>query len=380
MHCIVDCRVDNDLSNNYLELSLWGKTCYSYVLEAVNDAGCFSEISVVTNSPKVRNYCKNHYSFVNTYVDKIKQHLEPVFIISGRVPCVSSTTIRSVAESFDGKDVVSAKLESVYDFFSDKISFYSYSAPVAINAFIVSDNISDKENDESKYYILPESEAVTINSINDFELALVLKKKQINRLILEQSIDDSITKKEYILRKSRDEKSICFVGHSQLDQWEIANLGGYKVRNCGISGISSFEYFKKIIFAGKLNCQSDVFIVMHGTNDIVYEYTNEEISESILDNVMYIKEKNTAAIIIFLSCVHVNGRLDRSNVRIDELNYTLKDKLKGVIWVDTDFLDNEYGELSNSYTLDGLHLNEDGYSVLKRNIEETLKVHGLWIK
>ena len=38
MHCIVDCRVDNDLSNNYLELSLWGKTCYSYVLEAVNDA------------------------------------------------------------------------------------------------------------------------------------------------------------------------------------------------------------------------------------------------------------------------------------------------------------------------------------------------------
>jgi len=132
------------------------------------------------------------------------------------------------------------------------------------------------------------------------------------------------------------------VGHSQLDQWNIKELCGNKVRNCGVSGISSFAYNEKILQQGKLNCETDVFIVMHGTNDIVYDYTMPQITQSISKTIDYINNCNPRAKIIFLSCAHLNGRMDRSNVLIDKLNEALQEELNlRVEWVDTSFLDDK---------------------------------------
>lgn len=164
------------------------------------------------------------------------------------------------------------------------------------------------------------------------------------------------------------------MGHSQLDQWNIQELSGYKVRNCGVSGISSFAYDEKILQKGKLNCEADVFIVMHGTNDIVYDYTLQEITQSIGKTVDYIINHNHQARIIFLSCAHVNGRMDRSNALIDNLNEALQEELRmHVEWMDTSFLDDKYGRLAEGYTKDGLHLNEAGYTVLQKALERRLK-------
>ena len=205
----------------------------------------------------------------------------------------------------------------------------------------------------------------------------MLKKKQDNRLIVTKTIDKIVAAKESVLNNSITGRSICLVGHSQLDQWAIDEIGGYRVRNCGISGISSFEYKEKILNLGKLNCDSDVFLVMHGTNDIVYDYTMDEIVESVKYTIGYIKNRNSAARILFLACLHVNGRLDRSNVKIDLLNSALKENLDNIAWIDTSFMNDQYRNLDDRYTRDGLHINELGYEILQKAVEEKMKEIGL---
>lgn len=233
---------------------------------------------------------------------------------------------------------------------------------------------------ERKYAFISilKNESGVINKADDSELAIVLKKKQQNRPHVLEMIDRAIEEKRPVFLAKRREKQICLIGHSQLDQWAIAEIGGYFVRNCGISGISSFEYEEKILSTGLLRCEDDVFLVMHGTNDIVWDDSIEEIVINIKLTIDYIRNCNADAPILFLACMHVNGRLDRSNARIDAMNTVLKRVLSDtVIWIDTDFMDDQNGNLDSCYTNDGLHLSEIGYQVLRNQIENVLKEYGL---
>lgn len=206
----------------------------------------------------------------------------------------------------------------------------------------------------------------------------VLKKKQENRPHVIEMIDKIISNKQSVFKASSDKKQICFIGHSQLDQWDIDMIGGYHVRNCGVSGISSFEYDEKILQPGLLGCEDDIFLVMHGTNDIVWNDSIEEMVKSIIATIDYIRIRNKTAPIIFLSCLHVNGRLDRSNARIDALNSALQKQLAGsVVWVNTSFMDDKNGNLAGQYTTDGLHLTEAGYEILQAEIEAKMRELGL---
>lgn len=71
------------------------------------------------------------------------------------------------------------------------------------------------------------------------------------------------------------------IGHSQIDRWKIDSISGMKVRNCGISGISSFEYNDYILEPELINCNENKYIVMHGTNDIIYNYSIDDMCHSI---------------------------------------------------------------------------------------------------
>ena len=92
------------------------------------------------------------------------------------------------------------------------------------------------------YFDLPQAESLVINSVNDFELALVLMKKKLGRSLLTESILSRIQEKKDIFTQCDGEDTICLVGHSQLDNWNSTEIAGKKVRNSRIRRISSVGY------------------------------------------------------------------------------------------------------------------------------------------
>lgn len=235
------------------------------------------------------------------------------------------------------------------------------------NVFVLFDGSSESV----KHFELTPMESVVINSKNDFELALILKKKELNAPILRKQILARIEEKKAVFA-AENKNGICLVGHSQIDFWGIENIKNHKVRNCGNAGISSKEYYDDILSKNLLKCSEDLYLVMHGTNDIVYELDMNEIVCSIQKTVDYIKERKPCAKIYFLECLTVNGRLDRSNKTVLNLNEELKQSLKNVIMIETSSMNDEYGLLKKEYTKDGLHLSDKGYEVLQKIVEEAL--------
>ena len=222
-----------------------------------------------------------------------------------------------------------------------------------------------------KHFELTPMESVVINSKNDFELTLILKKKELNAPILRKQILARIEEKKPVFA-SENKNGICLIGHSQIDFWGTETIKNHKVRNCGIAGISSKEYYDDILSKNLLSCSEDLYLVMHGTNDIVYELDMSEIVCSIQKTIDYIKERKQNAKIYFLECLTVNGRLDRSNKTVLKLNTELKQSLKDVTMITTSSLNDEYGLLKSEYTKDGLHLSDKGYEVLKKIVEEAM--------
>lgn len=251
----------------------------------------------------------------------------------------------------------------------ENLSFQKNSQVGVIPAFLVVDG-----SKKISYFNLPEDESLVINTVNDFELALVLMKKRLGQRLLTENILSRIEEKLDIFTRCDSEDSICLVGHSQLDNWDCSKIAGLQVRNCGIRGISSVEYNQYILDKELLNCKANTYIVMHGTNDIVYPYSNEFIIKSISRTFDYITQRNPKAKIYFLTISNTNGRLDRSNKRIDQLNKQIISAFsRKVHIIETKSLSDEFGDLRSEYTLDGLHFSTEGYRLLMSIVEKALK-------
>jgi len=287
--------------------------------------------------------------------------------ISGRAPFLTKGTLNRAMSVYQSGILQSAVEKRNVTISTENPMFLGIAFLQPVNAFIITDG-----SDKVSYMQVPSNEGVVVNTVNDFELALVLQKKKINKKVLTDSILARIEEKRgKLINGSNDQ--ICLVGHSQLDNWDIETLCGHKVRNCGIRGISSFEYDEYIMKQGLLCCSTDIYIMMHGTNDIVYDCTDDQILSSIQNSIDYIYEKKQTAKIFFISILNVNGRLDRSNKRIDALNVYLKNKLKDIEWIDTFQMVDEFGNLKKEYTLDGLHLSAQGYRVFQDIVENKIK-------
>lgn len=234
--------------------------------------------------------------------------------------------------------------------------------------------IADSTLAECQLVVIGEDEGLIINTKNDFELALILKAKENKARQLREAIHDRIEEKSPEFRGKHDCKTVALIGHSQFDNWDIDKLLDYKVLNYGIRGISSFEYFDEIISKGKIDLCSDVYIVMHGTNDIIYNISDDEIFGSIMNTIKSIEVSHKYIKIFFLGCAHVNGRLDRDNDRIAEFNSYIKENLPiRVSFISLDEMNDKWGNLEKKYTTDGLHFSDEGYERLKEIIEENMR-------
>lgn len=352
-----------------MTLNLWGKPIFLYIIEELFRLKSSSQIYVLTDSEEIKKLYTKFYRGGVQFVTQVPD-VKPVFMVSGRAVLLKHYTIEKAIKSYETGCLYSVGKYASIDFNQEKtnISFLKGNSVNPVNAFIITDG--NKEIEEP--FILNSSEAIVINTKNDFELALVLKRKENLQEVLVKDIINRIKEKESIIRDESNRDGICLIGHSQIDNWETSCINSHKTRNCGIRGISSFEYMKYILKHNMLVCSENIYVIMHGTNDIVYNYSFEEILESIKNTIEYIRKRKKFSRIYFLQCLHVNGRLDRNNKYIDSLNSYLQINLKNIFWINTSPLDDEFGNLKTEYTLDGLHLTEEGYRVLQDIVEKEI--------
>ena len=324
MNCIIDATKDE----KYLTLGLWGKPVVYYPIRTALDSKLFSNIIVVTESEYVR------YIVIELFGNEII--ITNVFpknglLINVQAVNISTNTLEEIAKNMNESEMINL------------------------------------ENN-----ILNAEESIIVKDVNSFELSLALIRKREKHIWLRKKILERIQTKMSLFSHVVEKNEVCLIGHSQFDQWNISSLMGCPVYNFGISGITAKEYLEDI-FEKQLikNIRGRIFILI-GVNDIILPLTIEEMANSITNLIDKISLKFNVPI-YYIETLHVNGRLDRSNKRIDMLNSLVKNNIsRNIIWISTKKFDDPFGNLNYRYTTDGLHLNETGYLVLRELLEEKL--------
>ena len=219
--------------------------------------------------------------------------------------------------------------------------------------------------------IKDDEQRIIVNSSLMFELALVVLHKRGRETWLRKEVLEHIEEKRKVFSVPKTtEKTICLIGHSQLDQWDVDVLGGYRVKNCGVSGITTKEYLEDVIGKNLLKFDDDAYLVLMGIND--YQNREQEVASSIVALINTISERAKNKPIFFIEPLLVNGRMDRNNGWVMRLRDRLKKQglCEKVIWIHTDEMNDPYGNLNFDYTIDGIHLSSLGYQKLKQVVEE----------
>ena len=174
-----------------------------------------------------------------------------------------------------------------------------------------------------------------------------------------------------------------FLGDSITEQYDLEKyFPDMNVVNSGISG-----NLTKDILAGLKNRAyqynpSKVFLLI-GTNDIQAGVKEEDIIKNIEEILSELKENRPYAELYLESIYPVDeekkGALSRTNEEITSINDTLKDycKKENITFIDMyDLLldpDEEEDVIKSDYTKDGLHITDDGYEVITKEIMKYIK-------
>ena len=192
-----------------------------------------------------------------------------------------------------------------------------------------------------------------------------------------QEIDTTAFSKKYYHMKSKFEtlpdgrKEIIFLGNSITEQGSWRELfKNDNIINRGISG----DYTDGILFRlSEVTSSKPIKIfLLIGTNDIRYGRTVEYIVNRNQQIVQRIKKESPKTKIYLQSILPTYGRKERPIDTIKTINRGLERvaRQENIKYIDlfSHFIDNT-GFLVKKYSLDGLHLNGEGYLKWKTLIE-----------
>ena len=185
-------------------------------------------------------------------------------------------------------------------------------------------------------------------------------------------------------------KEVVFFGDSIIRDYDLNKFFPdikNKVVNCGLAGATTEALFY-ILKQGVVRHNPKVVVMLVGTNDIsdVYHKRNEEIIFNISRIIMELKIILKGVNIVLISILPCDeGRYGKNliiesvkeNSRIIEINEVLEEfenYFKDFTFIDVyDRFIDKNGNLINSLTHDGLHLNLDGYEKLTEIITPIIK-------
>lgn len=227
---------------------------------------------------------------------------------------------------------------------------------------------------DSLAYIMNKRDSIDIDDRVDFDLAVAIQSQTNKTSLLNELVSRRINEKIHQLHYC---SPITLIGHSIFDYWNVKFLGGNEINNLGIAGINSKDCFHFLSDNMSTIKVGDIVLLFAGTNDIVLEGWSPEFTITWSDKIIeLIHNVNAEAKIYFLSIPPVRGRIERDNSTINNMNITLMknvEKFEFVTWVplSNSFYD-EFGNLCDDFTNDGLHFSSLGYQQLEQDILEVL--------
>lgn len=201
---------------------------------------------------------------------------------------------------------------------------------------------------------------------------------------------NNMTKQSKIEKKiefNSKKENIVFLGDSITEFYNIRSFYGEKFPgiNSGTSGKKAYE-LKGELEKKVYQYNPTKIILMIGTNDLSHR-SNEEIVNDITSIVKRIHKNRKKAKIYVESIYPVNNNArenkkikswmvaERSNARIQIINSLLEKNSKDLDYTYInmyDELSDENADLKEEYTIDGLHISEQGYEKITKKIKKII--------
>lgn len=196
----------------------------------------------------------------------------------------------------------------------------------------------------------------------------------------------SFNHKETKIVKEKLDNNYVFVGDSITWMYDLNKYyNKIPVVNSGVDGDISENVLKNIKTRIYDYNPSKVFILI-GTNDIIYNYSDEDITKNIEKIIEGIK-KNRPNCKVYIESIYPINNTDndkinhnmvknRTNSRINNINTELKyicEQTNSTFINIHDLLQDEEGNLNLKYTIEGLHINSEGYKVITNELMKYIK-------
>jgi len=172
---------------------------------------------------------------------------------------------------------------------------------------------------------------------------------------------------------------IVFVGDSITQDYNVSEyFPGRLVYNRGIGGDTTVGLLKRLD-ESVFDLAPKTVVLLIGTNDLALLVTTpEEVASRIETIVKTIQAKMPETKIILQAVYPVNAHVDpgtvgkRKNEDIRTINSLMK-QIHGVTFLDcTDAIADAEGNFDRRYTVEGLHMNQDGYALITQRIDPLL--------
>ncbi|MEG1608475.1 MAG: GDSL-type esterase/lipase family protein [Clostridia bacterium] len=218
--------------------------------------------------------------------------------------------------------------------------------------------------------------------IGCFELGQMLYYKKLGATTQVGTIKrgENFDKESQLLAEQNADIDTIFVGDSMTEQYDIAKF--FKNKNYLNRGIG-FNFTLQVLDRLQpqvLLLKPKRIVLLIGTNDLYFGYRPTQIAEHIQDIIVKAKTTLPTVKMVIQQVVPLNESmspdLNRTNNNIALVNQLLvnvcKDTDSQLVNSSKDLID-QNGQLIKKYTVDGLHLNDDGYQILtnclKKNVE-----------
>jgi len=195
------------------------------------------------------------------------------------------------------------------------------------------------------------------------------------------TVSSYYTEKQTLFDKlPQSTNSIYFLGDSLTDGCEWNELlSNQKIKNRGISGDTTEGVFSRLNLITQSKPQK--IFIMIGINDLLNNIETNKILDNYKKIITTIRADSPKTKIYIESILPLNFEIDKTkreinNQNISDFNNNLKNFAdnSNIFYIDlySAFL-NSSGQLSEKYTLDGIHLNGQGYLLWKNEISKYIK-------